>query len=129
MPHLTIEYTDNLREGGDIPGLLRKANRVLIDQGGVFPIGGIRSRAICHTEYCVADGEEDYAFVHASLKVGSGRTEEEKNTACDALFEMMKTHFAAQFEKRYLALSLEFSEFSEMGTWKQNNIHARFRKE
>jgi 5-carboxymethyl-2-hydroxymuconate isomerase len=25
-------------------------------------------------------------------------------------------------------LSLEVSEFSEAGTWKHNNLHARFRK-
>ncbi len=128
MPHLTFEYTDNLRAEGDIPALLQKANQVLIAQGGVFPIGGIRSRAICHTEYCVADGAADYAFVHATLKIGCGRSEAEKTKACEALFEMMKAHFAALSARRYLALSLEISEFSEAGTWKQNNIHARFRK-
>ncbi|WP_367171684.1 hypothetical protein, partial [Zoogloea sp.] len=46
MPHLIYEYTDNLGSDADIAGLLRKSNQVLIDQGGVFPIGGIRSRAI-----------------------------------------------------------------------------------
>jgi 5-carboxymethyl-2-hydroxymuconate isomerase len=40
----------------------------------------------------------------------------------------MKRHFAALYETRYLALSLEIAEFSEAGTWKQNNVHARFRK-
>ena len=30
--------------------------------------------------------------------------------------------------KRYLALSMELIEFSEAGTYKQNNIHSRFNK-
>jgi 5-carboxymethyl-2-hydroxymuconate isomerase len=30
--------------------------------------------------------------------------------------------------RRYLALSLEIYEFDEAGTWKHNNVHARFRK-
>lgn len=128
MPHLTFEYTDNLRADGDIPGLLKKANAVLIAQGGVFPVGGIRTRAICYSEYCIADGEADYAFVHASLKIGFGRSEDEKNKACEALFATMQAHFAAIAASRYLALSLEIAEFSEAGTWKQNNIHARFRQ-
>jgi 5-carboxymethyl-2-hydroxymuconate isomerase len=128
MPHLIYEYTANLREEGDIPGLVRKSNEVLIAQGGVFPIGGIRSRAICLTDYCMADGEADYAFVHATLKVGAGRSEEAKQTAGDQLFEMIKAHFAQIYAKRYLALSLELVEFSEAGTWKHNNVHARFRK-
>jgi len=41
---------------------------------------------------------------------------------------MLKEHFAALFARRGLALSMEIVEFSEAGTWKHNNIHARFKK-
>ena len=46
MPHFVVEFTANLEAEGDIPGLLKKANDTLIAQGGVFPTGGIRSRAV-----------------------------------------------------------------------------------
>lgn len=128
MPHLIYEYTDNLKAEGDIPGLLRKTNQVVIAQGGVFPIGGIRSRAICLTDYCVADGSADDAFVHLTFKMGAGRTAEEKQKVGDELFAMLKDHFADLFARRGLALSMEIVEFSEAGTWKHNNIHARYRK-
>ncbi len=128
MPHLVYEYTDNLGEEADIKGLLRKSNAVLIAQGGVFPIGGIRSRAVKLTDYCVADGSADDAFVHAHLKIGAGRSPGEIKKACDELFAMISDHFADAFAQRGLALSMEFSEFSEAGTWKKNNIHARYRK-
>lgn len=128
MPHLIYEYTDNLKAEGDIPGLLRKTNQVVIAQGGVFPIGGIRARAICLTDYCVADGSADDAFVHLTFKMGAGRTAEEKQKVGDELFAMLKDHFAELFARRGLALSMEIVEFSEAGTWKQNNIHARYRK-
>lgn len=130
MPHLIYEYTDNLdAKEADIQGLLKKSCDILIAQGGVFPIGGIRARAHCLSHYCIADGSHpDDAFVHASLKVGAGRSEAEKKKACDELFAMISAHFAASFEKRGLALSMEFSEFSEAGTWKKNNIHARYKK-
>ncbi|MBN9694199.1 MAG: 5-carboxymethyl-2-hydroxymuconate Delta-isomerase [Zoogloea sp.] len=128
MPHLIYEYTDNLKAEGDIPGLLRKTNQVVIAQGGVFPIGGIRARAICLTDYCVADGSADDAFVHLTFKMGAGRTPEEKQKVGDELFAMLKEHFAALFARRGLALSMEIVEFSEAGTWKHNNIHARFKK-
>ncbi|MCF8492062.1 MAG: 5-carboxymethyl-2-hydroxymuconate Delta-isomerase [Rhodospirillum sp.] len=127
MPHFVMEYTDNLDGETDIKAVLRKVNQILIDQGGVFPIGGIRSRAIRLTDYVMADGEEDYAFVHCSLKVGAGRTPEQKKAACDALFAMIKDHFAEIQARRYLALSLEFAEFDEAGTWKSNNVHAKFK--
>lgn len=130
MPHLIYEITDNLDTAeADIPGLLKKSNQVLIAQAGVFPIGGIRSRVIWLRDYCIADGSHpDDAFVHASLKVGAGRSEAEKKKACDELFAMISEHFAAIFAQRGLALSMEFSEFSEAGTWKKNNIHPRYKK-
>jgi 5-carboxymethyl-2-hydroxymuconate isomerase len=131
MPHLTVEYTANLKPEGDIAGLLPKLARCLIaqqvDGKPVYPIGGVRVRAIEVTDWCIADGAPDAAFVHASLKVGTGRTPETLKGTGDALFDIVKAHFAAIYERRGLALSLEISEFSEAGTWKHNNLHARFR--
>lgn len=127
MPHFIVEYTSNLKPDGDIPALLRKANATLLAQDGVFPPGAIRSRAIELVDYCMADDEEDYAFVHATLKIGAGRTPEAKKKACDAMFATIKEHFAAQFASRYLALSMELYEFDEAGTYKHNNVHARFK--
>lgn len=128
MPHITVEYTDNLAGKTDIRALLRKINETLIAQNGVFPIGGIRSRAIRLTDYVMADDQEDYAFVHCVLKIGAGRGEEVKKKACDELFAAIKDHFADIYARRYLALSMELIEFNEGGTYKHNNVHARFKK-
>jgi 5-carboxymethyl-2-hydroxymuconate isomerase len=126
MPHFIVEYTSNIKAEAQIPELLAKANEILIAQRGLFPIGGIRSRAIELHDYCIADGLADYAFVHCNLKIGGGRTEAQKKKVCDELFAAIQTHFAALFSKRYLALSLELNEFSETVTYKHNNIHRRF---
>lgn len=128
MPHFIVEYTDNITDQANISGLLKKINDILISYGNIFPIGGIRSRAIELHDYRIADGAEDDAFVHATLKIGSGRTEADKKAACDELFAAITTHFAELYGKRYLALSMELVEFSERGTYKQNNIHNRFKK-
>lgn len=128
MAHFIVEYTRNLAAEADIPALLRKANEALIAQQ-VYPIGGVRSRAIELTDWCMADGAADYAFVHGTLKIGAGRSREVRQRTGDALFEVMKTHFADLYARRYLALSLEIYEFDEAGTWKHNNVHARFRRE
>ena len=76
----------------------------------------------------IADGRIEASYVHAALKVGTGRSEQTRRATGDALFEVMKAHFAAHYERMGLALSLEVGEFSEAGTWKHNNLHARFRK-
>lgn len=127
MPHLTVEYTDNLT-APRVPELLRALNGVLLARPDVYPPGGIRARAHRLTEYVVAEGAHDDAFVHVTLKIAAGRSEAVKAETGAALFEVLKSHFASDFESRYLALSLEIAEFSEAGTFKHNNIHARYRR-
>ena len=133
MPHVVVEYSANLRGTADIAVLLATINTTLIEQrteaGPVFPIGGIRSRAIALDDYQIADGNNaDDGFVHVTVKIGAGRDEATKKRAFDALFERVKQHFAPLFAQRGLALSMEVVEFGEAGTWKQNNLHARFRQ-
>jgi 5-carboxymethyl-2-hydroxymuconate isomerase len=126
MPHVIVEYTDNLRADARIPALLKTINDTLIAQGGAFPIGGIRSRALELHDYRVADGAEDDAFVHVTLRIAAGRSDEVKKKACDELFDAVKAHFADVYARRYLALSMELVEFGDGGTYKHNNIHALY---
>jgi 5-carboxymethyl-2-hydroxymuconate isomerase len=130
---MTVEYSANLRAGGRLGELCRDLARYMtalrIEGAAVFPPGGVRVRAIACEEFCIADGTlEDAGFVHAILKIGAGRSEEVKHTTCAGLFDIMKAHFADQFAKQGLALSLELNEFSESGTLKHNNLHGRFKK-
>ena len=124
MPHLTVEYTDNLAEPR-MPELLSALNAVLIARGDIYPIGGLRARALKLTEYVVADGQHDDAFVHVTLKIGTGRSEEVRQATGDELFAVLTGHFASEFEARSLALSLEIGEVE---TWKKNNIHRRYQR-
>ena len=133
MSHMTIEYSGNLRQGGAFTDLCRKLAQYMtaleVDGSRVFPPGGVRVRTIPCDEYCIADGSlSDAGFVHAVLKIGAGRDGAAKQAACSGLFDIMKTHFADAYVHRGLALSLELHEFSEAGTLKYNNLHARFRK-
>jgi 5-carboxymethyl-2-hydroxymuconate isomerase len=128
VPHVIVEYTSNIKPEADIPRLLRTINDTLIAQGGVFPIGGIRSRAVELVDWLMADGAADYAFVHVTLKIAAGRDAATRKKACDELFAAVKAHFADLYARRYLALSMELYEFDEGGTYKHNNVHARFKK-
>jgi 5-carboxymethyl-2-hydroxymuconate isomerase len=94
----------------------------------VYPIGGVRVRAVAAEYWCVGDGSiGDAAFVHARLQIGAGRSEAVRKASGDALFETLKTHFNREYQSQGLALSLEITEFSESGTWKHNNLHGRYR--
>ncbi|WP_345814873.1 5-carboxymethyl-2-hydroxymuconate Delta-isomerase [Paraburkholderia sp. PREW-6R] len=131
MPHLTLEYSANLATGESIGQLCQTLAQCLDAQREneerVYPLGGIRVRALRCEAYSIADGRPDAAFVHANLKIGAGRSEAAKKATGDALFDAIKQHFAREFEQHGLALSLEINEFSEAGTWKHNNLHARLK--
>lgn len=126
MPHFIAECTDNIREQADLPGLFAKINAELAATG-IFPIGGIRSRALWLDTWQMADGQHDYAFVHMTLKIGAGRSLESREAVGEALFALIKHHFAALMESRYLALSFEIEELHPTLNFKQNNVHALFR--
>ena len=133
MSHMTLEYSSNLRAAGRFGELCRKLAQFMtgleVEGQSIFPPGGVRVRAIPCEEYCIADGTlSDAGFVHATLKIGAGRSDAAKLATCTALFDVMKAHFAEQFARQGLALSLELCEFSESGTLKHNNLHARFKK-
>jgi 5-carboxymethyl-2-hydroxymuconate isomerase len=130
---MTLEYSANLRGEGRLGELCRMLAQFMsglrVDGAAVYPPGGVRVRAIACEDYGIADGlQSDAGFVHAILKIGAGRSEAAKQATCTGLFEIMKTHFAELFAKQGLALSLELNEFSEAGTLKYNNLHARFKK-
>jgi 5-carboxymethyl-2-hydroxymuconate isomerase len=128
LAHAVVEYTDNLGPEADIPGLLAKIAKAMREADGVFPWGGIRVRAIKLTEYVIADGEDDYAMVNTTIKMGAGRPPEFKTAFFAALFEIKKAHFSSLYDKRYLALSMYVEELDESGAFRHNNLHAKFKK-
>ena len=126
MPHFIAECTDNIREQADLPGLFAKVNEALAATG-IFPIGGIRSRAHWLDTWQMADGRHDYAFVHMTLKIGAGRSLESREAVGEMLFALIKEHFAELMAARYLALSFELDELHPTLNYKQNNVHALFK--
>ncbi|SQI30976.1 5-carboxymethyl-2-hydroxymuconate Delta-isomerase [Serratia plymuthica] len=122
------ECTNNIREEADLPALFAKVNQALADTG-IFPLAGVRSRALWLDTWQMADGKQDYAFVHMTLKIGHGRSLESREQVGEMLFALIKEHFAALMASRYLALSFTLEELDPVLNYKQNNVHALFRKE
>ena len=126
MPHFIAECTNNIREQADLSGLFAKVNEALAATG-IFPLGGIRSRAHWLDTWQMADGKHDYAFVHMTLKIGAGRSLESREEVGEMLFALIKTHFAELMAGRYLSLSFELDELHPTLNYKQNNVHALFK--
>jgi 5-carboxymethyl-2-hydroxymuconate isomerase len=123
MAHIIIEYSANLRERLDLPGFLHAVHSAALATG-VFPIGGIRTRAYEAEDYVVADAHPDNAFVHISLRVGHGRDVETRKRACEAIFAAASQQLAPLYEELPLGIALEMQEIDPVLTFKKNNLHA-----
>lgn len=127
MAHIVIEYSANLGERIDFPGFLEAVHTAALATG-VFPIGGVRTRAYAAEHYRIADGHPDNAFVHTMLRVGHGRDVETRKRACEAIFAAICDQLADLFERIPLGLSLEMQEIDPVVTFKKNNLHEYVKK-
>lgn len=127
MAHATVEWTDNLEGEFDLKALLSLIAEEMRERSeGVFPVGGIRVRAIRLTDYVIADGKgANDAFINIDVKMGAGRSEEFRKAFFQQMFDAVKAQLGDLFERRPLALSLYVEEAEG---WKHNTIHSRLKK-
>ena len=122
MAHIVIEYSAGLRDRLALPALLAAVHQAALATG-IFPIGGLRTRAYEAQHYFIADGHPDNAFVHLSLKVGHGRDVTTRKQAGEAIFDAACRQLAPIYESQPLAISLEMQEIDAVLTFKKNNLH------
>jgi 5-carboxymethyl-2-hydroxymuconate isomerase len=88
MPHLTIEYTDNLPQF-NASGALVALNNALVASGQFEEID-IKSRAIRIGTFLVGTSPDDRAFVHVKLAILSGRSIQIKHELSESLLLVLK---------------------------------------
>jgi 5-carboxymethyl-2-hydroxymuconate isomerase len=123
MAHIIIEHSSNLRGQLDLAQFVPAVHRAALATG-IFPIGGIRTRAYETQSYCVADGHPDNAFVHLSIKVGHGRDLATRRRACEQIFQAACAQLAGLYERIPLGISVEMQELDPDLSFKKNNLHA-----
>jgi 5-carboxymethyl-2-hydroxymuconate isomerase len=126
MPHLTIEYSSNLEERLEFEKLSRRIMREMIATD-LFELGSVRVRAIRCDHYAIADEAQDNAFIDMSLRIGAGRTLEDRKRVGEAIFSAAVEELASMFATPHFALSFEIREIDPMLSWKKNAIHPRLR--
>lgn len=122
MPHIIIEYSANLECRVDIASLLDQVHEAALATG-VFPIGGLRTRAERRDDYRVADRHADNAFIHVQARIGSGRSPDVRQAAAEQIFAAVKRVTAEAFATSPLGLTLEVVEIDPVGALKHNNLH------
>jgi 5-carboxymethyl-2-hydroxymuconate isomerase len=122
MPHFTIEYSANLDavvDMGEIVEVVRKAAVAT----GIFPLGGIRVRAVKCEHYAIADGNPDFGFLDMVLRLGEGRDLATRRKAGEHIFEALSAYLDPVFAQGKFALSFDMQINDKDTSWKRNNIH------
>ena len=121
MAHFIVEYSANLdADLLDLNGLFANLHQAAVDTG-LFPLAGIRSRAHRCEHFRVADGSTKFGFVHLEFKLGSGRTEAQKQQVGELLLQVLTDHLQPLYESMGLAISFEMSELPEI-KYNRNNL-------
>ncbi|MFJ2981152.1 MULTISPECIES: 5-carboxymethyl-2-hydroxymuconate Delta-isomerase [unclassified Pseudomonas] len=89
MPHLNLEYSDNLREL-NVDVLLLRLNHALFGSGQFGDEADIKSRAQAFSHYRVGTGLGERAFAHVRLAILSGRSHEVKQQLSASLLEVLR---------------------------------------
>lgn len=106
MPHIIVEYTNNVP--ADLPKMLDDLH-YLLAEFDTININAIKSRAIPVEYPIVGDGKERDQFIHITLKLLEGRTEDLRVQMGKALHEKAASFLPKGSD---IALSLEVAEMN-----------------
>jgi 5-carboxymethyl-2-hydroxymuconate isomerase len=122
MPHFTIEYSANLESRVDIGQVVEVVRRAAVETG-IFPLGGIRVRAIRCEHHAIADGRPHFGFLDMVLRLGEGRDLATRKKAGEHIFRTLSDHLDPVFAQSQVALSFDMQINDKETSWKRNNIH------
>jgi 5-carboxymethyl-2-hydroxymuconate isomerase len=91
MPHLTLQYTDNLADL-NVSRTLQKVNEVTY-QSGLFEEGDIKSRAIQLQSFLIGTVADDRAFIHLTVAM-SPRGPQVEQALAKALIQVLEDALA-----------------------------------
>jgi 5-carboxymethyl-2-hydroxymuconate isomerase len=122
MPHFTIEYSANLDKRVDMAKVVEVVRKAAVETG-IFPLGGIRVRAVRCEHYAIADGNPNLGFLDMVLRLGEGRDLATRKKAGEHVFTALSAHLDPVFAQSKFALSFDMQINDKETSWKRNNIH------
>jgi 5-carboxymethyl-2-hydroxymuconate isomerase len=122
MPHFTLEYSANLDGRVDIGAACEVVRKAAIETG-MFPLGGIRVRAIRCEHFAIADGRPGLSFLAMLLRLGEGRELAARQKAGAHIFKALSDHLEPLFADQKFALSFDMQINDKDMSWKRNGIH------
>ena len=127
MPHFILEYSANVKDELNLDGLFKALHETALETG-VFPLGGIRFRAVRCDDYLIADADPQNAFVHLTTKIGRRREPDVRQVVAEKIFNTLVEYLDPLYQERPLAISFELTELTMGLSFRKNNIHEKIKQ-
>ena len=109
MPHVSVDYSANMEDRVDMAAFCGVLRRAAIETD-VFPMAGIRVRALRADHVSIADGNAQHGYVDISVRLRAGRDLETRQAATTHIFAAAQTFLAPAMARHSIALSLEMRD-------------------
>ncbi|MCE3231927.1 MAG: 5-carboxymethyl-2-hydroxymuconate isomerase [Rickettsiaceae bacterium] len=87
MPHIVIEYSDNLANEVKSTGLTKLLHQTVVDSG-LFSPDAVKARSVAFSDYVLIEGAKD--FIHVTVSILSGRTQQQRKDLNESVFQTVK---------------------------------------
>lgn len=85
MPHIVIEYSDNLGQNIKQSNLMTHAHQAVLDSA-LFSPDAVKARSLAYTDYVLPEGAN--SFIHITVSILQGRSVEERLSLSTAVFKV-----------------------------------------
>lgn len=109
MPHLTLEYSSNIREKENFHSLFHNLHHIIV-RIAKADIESCKSRAIEHKTYYIGNGDLNRAFIHLKVQLLEGRPIQVRQEAGEEILKALAEHFSQSLTHLNLDITVEVAE-------------------
>ena len=120
MPHLTLEYSDNLPAPVDFDALFARLHEALVEIGS-FRLADLKSRAVPRPCFRVGAGSPESVFVHLTVAIFAGRPPAQQQEIGERLLTLLQAAFEPAWSGRPCDFTVELREMRREGYFKTMN--------
>ena len=121
MPHLTLEYTDNITQGVDFPSLFSALHGILADEAGI-QTDNCKSRCLRLDTYQVGLGAGQQAFVHLTMRILEGRPLEVRKAIAQRALALLEKTYNPSLDRLHLQITVEVTEMQRETYFKAPSV-------
>lgn len=109
MPHVMIDYAPVVEDHVNMADFCEVLRKAAIETG-IFPLPGIRVRAVRANHVAIADGNSKHGYIDVSVRLRGGRPAEARRAAIEDMFLAAKDFLKPALEHHSIALSFEMRD-------------------